>query len=73
MSIFKTNRPWTETEENVLREMAAKGASALKIGPKIGRNSKAVKERALKLGLKLKPPVRYIFETRSRDRNPEVQ
>ena len=53
-----SSRTWTAEQDAQLREGAAKGWSALKIGLRIGRSASAVKGRALTIGAEFKRPTR---------------
>lgn len=60
---YKTKKPWTEQEDQQLRELAKAGKSMKEISEKIGRPTSRVRERAKYLSIavaKITPRLRSL-------------
>ena len=56
-------RPWTQSDDEKLREMALVGANPRTIGLQMNRTEIAVRTRARRLGIVLKRPKRRSHQT----------
>jgi GcrA cell cycle regulator len=58
----RQNRSWTDDEIQKLRDMVAKGASALRTGVVLKRSTHTVKLKALALGIRFPAVQRFSIE-----------
>jgi hypothetical protein len=58
----KTSRSWTDEDERQLREMVAKGASAVRTAVALKRTTTTIKLKARELGLKFPRVPRFSID-----------